>query len=130
MSHKPIELILMRQLASTLAMPIFLVDAGGTLVFYNEPAERLLGMRFEETGEMPPSEWSTLWQATEADGSPLAPERLPLMIAVSERKAAHAELWISGLDGARRQIRATAFPLIRLTDEVLGAVALFWETAP
>ena len=53
MSQKPIELILMRQLASTLAMPIFLVDADGTLAFYNEPAERVLGMRFEETGEMP-----------------------------------------------------------------------------
>ena len=130
MSQKPIELILMRQLASTLAMPIFLVDAGGTLVFYNEPAERLLGMRFEETGEMPASEWSTLWQPTEADGSPLAPERLPLMIAVSERKAAHAEFWMRGLDGARRRICATAFPLIRLTDELLGAVVLFWETAP
>ena len=71
MSQKPIEVILTRQLAGTLAMPIFLVDADGTLVFYNEPAERLLGMRFEETGEMPPSEWSTLWEPTDADGRPL-----------------------------------------------------------
>ena len=76
MSQKPIEVILMRQLASTLAMPIFLVDAGGTLVFYNEPAERVLGMRFDETGELPPGEWATLWVPTEGDGSPLAPERL------------------------------------------------------
>jgi PAS domain-containing protein len=129
MSQKPIELILMRQLASSLAMPIFLVDAGGTLVFYNEPAERLLGMRFDETGEMAAGEWSTLWQPTEVDGRPLAPERLPLMIAVAERKPAHAEFWIRGLDGARRRIEATAFPLIRLTD-LLGAVVIFWETAP
>ena len=33
MPQKPIELILMRQLASSLATPIFLVDADGTLVF-------------------------------------------------------------------------------------------------
>jgi PAS domain-containing protein len=130
MSQKPIELILMRQLASSLAMPIFLVDADGTLVFYNEPAERVLGKRFEETGEMPSEEWSTLWEATEIDGRPLPPERLPLMIAVTERNPAHGEFWIRGLDGTRRQIGATAFPLIRLTDQLLGAVVIFWETAP
>jgi len=130
MSQKPIELILMRQLASTLAMPIFLVDADGTLAFYNEPAERLLGMRFDETGEMPPGEWSTLWEPTEVDGRPLPPERVPLMIAVAERKPVHVELWIRGLDGTRRRIEATAFPLIRLTDQVIGAVDIFWETVP
>ena len=129
MSQKPIELILMRQLASSLAMPIFLVDADGTLAFYNEPAERLLGMRFEETGEMLATEWSTLWNPTDVDGRPLPPERVPLMIAVTERKPVHVELCIRGLDGARRHIEATAFPLMRLTDEVLGAVVLFWEAA-
>ena len=51
------------------------------------------------------------------------------MIAVTERKPAHGEFWIRGLDGARRHIEATAFPLLRLTDQVLGAVVLFWETA-
>ena len=129
MSQKPIELILMRQLASSLAMPIFLVDADGTLVFYNEPAERVLGMRFEEIGEMPASEWSTRWEFTDVDGRPLAPDQLPLMIAVAKRKPTHGKLWIRGLDGARRRIDATAFPLINLTDRVLGAVVLFWETA-
>ena len=130
MSQKPIELILMRQLASSLAMPIFLVDADGALVFYNEPAERVLGMRFDETGEMPADEWSTLWDPTQADGRPLPPERVPLMVAVAQRKPAHEEFWIHGLDGKRRHIEATAFPLVRLTDQVLGAVVLFWETTP
>ena len=130
MSQKPIELILMRQLASSLAMPIFLVDATGTLIFYNEPAELVLGMRFNETGEMPAAEWATLWEPTEVDGTPLAPERVPLMIAFAERKPAHVELSIRGLDGTRRRIGATAFPLIRPTEELLGAVVIFWETAP
>jgi PAS domain-containing protein len=130
MSQKPIELILARQLASSLALPIFLVDADGTLAFYNEPAERLLGMRFEESGEMSATEWSTLWLPSDADGAPLDVERLPLRIAVAERQPAHGDFWIRGLDGARHHIAATAFPLIRVTDQVLGAVALFWEIAP
>ena len=94
MAQKPIELILMRQLASTLVMPIFLVDTSGRLLFYNEPAEQILGLRFDETGEMPASEWTLRWEPTDAAGAPLAPERLPLMVAVEERRPAHGELWI------------------------------------
>ena len=45
MPQKDIELILMRQLANYLAVPILVVDSAGTLLFYHEPAEGLLGRR-------------------------------------------------------------------------------------
>src|SRR5215470_3599071 len=99
MVQKPIELILMRQLASSLVMPIFLVDTAGTLVYYNEPAEQILGVRFDETGEMPASEWTTRWEPSDAAGAPLAPERLPLMLALEQSRPAHGDLWIQGPDG-------------------------------
>ena len=51
----PIQIILIRQLAGYLGMPLFLVDPKGDLLFYNEPAEAILGRRFEETGAMPAS---------------------------------------------------------------------------
>ncbi|MBY0278919.1 PAS domain-containing protein [Candidatus Binatia bacterium] len=127
MSQKPIELILMRQLASSLAMPTFLVDHDGTLVFYNEPAEHLLGMRFDETGEMPVGQWATVWQPAEADGTPRPVERLPLAITIAERRPARGDFWIHALDGTRRHIEVTALPLIRVADELVGAVAVFWE---
>jgi len=57
MAQQEIEVILIRQLASYLAMPMVIVNPVGTLIFYNEPAEELLAMRFEETGEMPEDEW-------------------------------------------------------------------------
>ena len=128
MAQKPIELILARQLATTLAMATFLVDSDGTLVFYNEPAERLLGLRFEETGEMPAGEWTTRWTPADGAGVPLAPERLPLVVAVAERRPAHGEFWIHALDGTRRHIAVSAIPLVRAPDHVLGAVAFFWES--
>jgi len=127
MSQKEIELILARQLAGCLATPIFLVDPQGTLLFYNEPAERILGRRFEETGEMPVDEWSTIFKPTDARGAPLAPESLPLVIALNECRPAHGQFWIEGLDGVRRHIEVTAFPLIGLADRYVGAVAIFWE---
>jgi PAS domain-containing protein len=67
--YPPVELILMRQLASYLATPIFLVDAGGTLVFYNEAAEGLLGRRFEDLPEMGRDEWLQAFQPHQLDGS-------------------------------------------------------------
>ena len=67
MSQKAVEVILMRQLASYLALPIFLVDPEGTLLFYNEPAEVILGRRFDETGKMPVGEWSTIFEPTEEE---------------------------------------------------------------
>ena len=42
-----IEIILNRQLADCLSMPVFITDIIGNLIFYNEPAEKVLGTRFE-----------------------------------------------------------------------------------
>ncbi|MBW2374226.1 MAG: PAS domain-containing protein, partial [Deltaproteobacteria bacterium] len=38
-----VELILLRQLASQLAMPIIVVDPRGDLLYFNEAAEAILG---------------------------------------------------------------------------------------
>jgi PAS domain-containing protein len=122
----PVELIVLRQLASYLATPVFLVDPDGNLLYYNEPAEPILGSRFDERGEMPMSEWSTVFVPENEDGSPMAPELLPLVIALRERRPAHASFHITGLDGARRLIAVTGFPLVARAGQNLGAVALFW----
>jgi PAS domain-containing protein len=124
---KEIEVILTRHLASCLAMPIFIVDPDGDLVYYNEPAEEILGSRFEETGELPASEWSSIFTARDEKGAPLAPEALPLMIAIQKRRPAYRSFWIRGLDGVLRHIEVSAFPIIGQADRFLGAMAIFWE---
>lgn len=129
MFPKEVELILARHLASYLATPIFIVSPEGDLLYYNEPAESILGRRFEETGEMTASEWSTVFLPTDENGAPLPPEALPLMIALVERRPAHRSFWIVGLDGGHRHIGVTAFPLIGQAGRFLGAVAIFWEAA-
>jgi hypothetical protein len=50
MAQQPVEMILVRQLAGYLFVPVLVVDTTRTVVFYNDPAERILGVRFEETG--------------------------------------------------------------------------------
>jgi PAS domain-containing protein len=49
---------------------LFVVDTNGTLLFYNEPAEAILGRRFDETGEMPESEWRRIFVAMDEQGVP------------------------------------------------------------
>ena len=127
MPQQEIEVILARQLAEYLAMPIFIVDPAGNLLFYNEPAEGILGCRYDETGPMPAGQWSTIFQPVDQDGQPMPPEEVPLMVATSKRFPAHKSFWIQGLDENLRQIEVTAFPLIGQASRFLGAVAIFWE---
>jgi PAS domain-containing protein len=126
MKQKEIEVILVRQLASYLAVPIFVVDPDGTMLFYNEPAEELLGRRFEDAGEMPKDVWATVFQQTEEDGTPIAPENLPLVVAMRENRPHTRALTIIGLDGVRRRLIVTAFPLIGQSGRHLGGVAILW----
>jgi PAS domain-containing protein len=124
---QPIELILMRELAGHLATPIFVVDTAGDLLFYNEPAERLLGSHFDETGKMPFAEWSTVFTPTDAQGTLIPPDELPLAVAVQKRRPAQGDMWIRGLDGEQREISVTAIPLQGQWGEDFGAAAIFWE---
>ncbi len=122
-----IEVILTRQLASYLSTPIFLVDVEGTLLFYNESAEAILGHRFEESGEMAAAELSTMFTTTDDDGAEIPPEGLPLMMALRGHVPAHRTFWIRALDGVRRHLEVTALPLIGQSKRIIGAVAIFWE---
>jgi PAS domain-containing protein len=125
--HKNLVLILAREFASKLATPMFVTDADGNLVFFNEPAEVILGRSFTEAGEMPASEWATLFKVEDVDGQPIQLERMPAGIAFTEREPAHGTIVIRGLNGARRTISVTAFPLFAHTAEFVGVVAIFWE---
>jgi hypothetical protein len=57
----------------------------------------------------------------------LAPEALPLTIALAEQRPVHRAFWIHGLDNVHRHIEATCLPLIGQTQRFLGAMAIFWE---
>jgi PAS domain S-box-containing protein len=128
MAQLPIELILFRQLATSLVVPVFLVDERGDLVFLNEPAERLLGIRLEEVDSLPFETWTTAFRPQAPDGASVLPDELPLVRAIVERRPAHGPLRITGTDGTERTIEITAFPLEGGRGRLIGAVAMFWET--
>ena len=126
-SPKPIQIILARQLASSLAMPIVLVDTEGTLIYYNEPAEAILNQRYDETGEMPADEWSKLFAVEDEARNPIAQEGRPLMLALSERRPFSRTVWMQCGQREWRHVNITAFPLIGEGAQFLGAQMIFWE---
>jgi PAS domain-containing protein len=118
----------MRQLADYLATPVFIVDQAGTLVFYNEAAQVLLGRAYEENGEMALEEWAASFQPTREDGTLVPASELPLVVALREKRPESVkDLRIRGKDGVQRKIAVVAFPLISQQGKELGAVATFWE---
>jgi PAS domain-containing protein len=120
-------LILARELGENMATPMFLIDPEGVLVFYNEPAEELLGQTFADTGPLGPDEWGTHWLPEDLQGRPLTPAELPLTIALTEKRPAHSPMRITGSDGHKRSIAVTAVPLFARKDDFVGAVAIFWQ---
>jgi len=125
-AQQPVELILLRQLASYLTTPIFVVDAEARLVYYNEAAEALLGRRFEDTDEMARDTWLAAFAPREPDGRPLDEATNPLTAALAQRREQHRTLTIRSLAGDERLIEATALPLEGQAGRLLGAVAIFW----
>jgi len=126
--HRSLLLILARELASNVATPMFVVDRHGVLVFYNEAAERLLGQSFSVTGPISSHEWGgTMFRPEDLDGNPITVNDLPLVETLAARRPAHARFRITGMDGVKRTIEATSFPLFARADDLAGALSVFWE---
>ena len=124
---KSLVLILARELASNVATPMFLCDREGTMVFYNEPAERLFGVPFAQVGEVPLSELALTLAPETLGGERMSRANAAPGLALLQQRPAHQVLRVTALDGVQRVVEVTAFPLFVKADEFAGAVAVFWE---
>jgi PAS domain-containing protein len=127
MSAHEIEIILSRQLADCLTVPVFIVDPEGNLIFYNEPAEEILGKKFQDTGPMPVFYWGTLFHPYDEDGNNIPPEELPLVQTIKNKVPAHKTFWIKSLNGKSTKISVTSIPIIGRSKNFSGAMAIFWD---
>ncbi|MFL5821665.1 MAG: PAS domain-containing protein [Solirubrobacteraceae bacterium] len=124
--QKPLELILARNLLSSISTPGFLVDMDGMLVFFNEAAGAMLGKHFEETGKMAPEEWSRAFGPYDRKGRAMNIDELPLTIALREGCPAHDSFTLQSAGGERREVEVSAFPLVAAGGGFRGALAIFW----
>ncbi len=122
-----IEIILSRQLADCLTVPVFIVNPEGTLIFYNEPAEQILGKKFQDTGAMSVGDWGTSFFPHDEDGKDIPPEELPLVQTINNKVPAHKTFWIKALNGKSTKISVTSIPIIGRSKNFSGAMAIFWD---
>jgi PAS domain-containing protein len=125
-AQQSLQLILARNLISTLSTAAFIVDPRGTVVFYNEAAGEFLGMRYEETGKMPLPEWRAAIEPVDDEGNPVPADELPITVALRERRPVHMTNRIRGRGSAAERIEMLALPLIGTEDQHEGAVGVFW----
>jgi PAS domain-containing protein len=128
MPQRDIGLILMRQLASELAVPLLLSDEHGDLLYFNESAELLLGRRLDEVGDLPLEERRAAFAFRDEQGEPLPDDQPPLIVALREQRPVHRHVWLRGFDGINHKIEVTAFPLLGGGGHLIGGVAMFWTS--
>ena len=123
---RSLPLILARELAANLATPMFLIDAEGYLVYYNEAAELMLGKTHAELGVVAANEFGTMLQLADLDETPLRRRDSPAGVAFILREPAHRTLLATTLDGRREKFECTAYPLFGRSDDMHGVLTVFW----
>jgi PAS domain S-box-containing protein len=126
-AHKSLPVILAREFASNLATPLAVIDEDGSLVFFNEPAERIIGQTHAELGDLSEDEWRARFQAERLDGTAVGAEEMPTSVARRLRRPAHETLHFTMLDGQQRTLSVTAIPMLGREQDVAGVVVVFWE---
>jgi PAS domain-containing protein len=127
-AQRHIALILARDLAANLAAAILLVDADGNLVFFNEPAEEILGRPYAEA-QMSSAELAKTFKPVDDLGEPIPLQDLPLSLAFRSGVPRHGHLPIEAVDGRTRALEVVALPLRVQGDHLVGGLAMFWERA-
>ena len=123
--QKPLELILARNLLSSISTPAFLVGEQGELVFFNEAAGALVGRRFEETGTMTAREWTSTFGPFDADEQPMPYDTIPATLAMREDRPYHGTFRICAAGGTHEDIASTAIPIVGPGGST-GAIVIFW----
>ncbi len=124
-AQKPLELILARNLLSSISTPAFLVGAEGMLLFYNEAAGAMVGRRFEETGTMTAEEWTTAFGPFDDSEQPIPYDQNNLTKSLREGRPAHGNFRICVAGNIHQDIAASAIPIVG-RDGSSGAIVIFW----
>jgi hypothetical protein len=127
-ASKSLPLILARELAANLATPMFLLDEVGTLVFFNDAAELMIGKPYGDVGAITGADFGDLLRIEYEDGTPMRKRDSPVGIAFTQREPAHHRLVASPLGGGNKATwEVTAYPLFGRTGDMHGVLTVFWE---
>jgi PAS domain-containing protein len=127
--QRHIALILARDLASNVATAMLLVDENGNLVYFNEPAERVLGRPYAEA-QMSTADLAKAFRPVDEAGGPVPIQELPLASAFRTGLPSRGAFWIEAADGRRPYLEVVGIPLFARVGDLVGGLAVFWESTP
>jgi PAS domain-containing protein len=125
--QKPVELILARNLISSITLAALLIDADGTMVFFNDAAGRLAGHDFNEIGPLPAEEWASRFGPFDELGQVIPRDTLPMRVALREGLPTNGRVHTRLADAGLAEIEVSALPLVN-AQGFQGAVILFWPS--
>jgi PAS domain S-box-containing protein len=125
--QRSLPLILAREFAANVATPFLVLDRDGTLVYFNERAEQIIGGTAADLGDMEERDWRQRFHVTRLDGTPVESSETPTAIARRECRPVQDVLVYTRLDGSTRTLSVTASPILGHLDELEGVFCVMWE---
>lgn len=122
--RRPIELVMARQWSALLTTPTLLFDDRGSLIYFNEAAALVVGRSFSESGSMASQEWHAAFRVEGPDGTVVHWDESPLAQALEAEHAMQRTVVLRGMDGQRRQVTLTSFPIRGLSQGHAGVLVL------
>ena len=125
---KSLVLIRAKHLAESVTTPMLIIDAHGTIVFYNEAAGVLFDVPFNDVGQLTANEWQTRFNVRDRRDNAFPLDTMPGWIELQKQrvdKIGHVRL--TTLGGEDRFLAAVAFPLFTSQQQFDGGLVLFWE---
>ncbi|HML12252.1 MAG TPA: PAS domain S-box protein [Xanthobacteraceae bacterium] len=111
----------LRALLDALPAAIYLTDAAGRMVYYNEAAVEIWGRR----PELGAARWCGPWKLFWPDGSPFSPEQSPMAAALREARAIKgAEVVGERADGTRVRLAPHPVPIFDAAGTLIGGLNL------
>ena len=108
-----------RELLEALPVAIYVTDAAGRIIFYNQACVEFSG-RVPIIGS---DYWCVGWRLLKSDGTPMPHDQCPMAIALKEDRAVHgAEAIAERPDGTRVPFTAYPTPLHDASGRLVGAV--------
>jgi PAS domain-containing protein len=124
-AQRPLELILARNLLTSISTPAFLVGEAGALLFFNEAAGAMLGRRFEDTEVLSAADWTSEFGPLDESGEAIPYDNIPATVALRGNRPFHGRFSIKGARGTPLNIAASAIPIVGPGGSS-GAIVIFW----
>jgi PAS domain S-box-containing protein len=113
-----------RNVLEAMPVAIYLTDAEGRIIYYNQASVELAGRRPVVGSD----EWCITWRLFWPDGTPMPHSRCPMAVAIKERRPVrNQEIVAERPDGSRVPVLAFPTPLFNDRGRLIGAVNVLMD---